>query len=42
MGSNLHWIWDSQMLFLRVIQSWLFKTYNKQEMGQRMQWLLKV
>ncbi|MBA0672118.1 hypothetical protein Goklo_007348 [Gossypium klotzschianum] len=35
MGSNLHWIWDSQTSFLRVIQSWLFRTYNKQkEMGQ--------
>ncbi|TYH68819.1 hypothetical protein ES332_D05G014500v1 [Gossypium tomentosum] len=74
MGSNLHWIWDSQTSFLRVIQSWLFKTCNNQakitrnpdhspgmrkiwrgifllvdfnslcekEMGQRMQWLLKV
>ncbi|MBA0754796.1 hypothetical protein Gogos_005470 [Gossypium gossypioides] len=74
MGSNLHWIWDSQTSFLRVIQSWLFRTYNKQtkitwnpyhspgmrriwrgtfllvdfnslrekEIGQRMQWLLKV
>ncbi|MBA0639305.1 hypothetical protein Goklo_022348 [Gossypium klotzschianum] len=43
MGSNLHWIWDSQASFLRAIQSWLFRTYNKQkEIGQRMQWLLNV